>query len=252
MSVVIVGIASLLASSPAPVDAAISVVTLNNPEASAYYDSISYACQNERVRLVLEANAANGGVLSAEPPESFKPTLSELEVANSSELELTALADAALTLQSANPEVLAGKAELRILDDSYCTNFAFPLVGFYKGELSQTSPREEALAQNLRLFFEDTGDPQVAVLYLSFGGLEEQDGEHVFFGTTETYPCTLDEPQGRLTCEAIDESFSLSASITAEGLSGNYSGTLNGTDALIPFEGSLLFEKLLDEQQVPQ
>lgn len=231
------GLVSLLASAPTPA-ARLVVTTLNN-FGDRYGDDLVYACRGETVDLRWSAYAGPQLELSARPAESFSPALTPRDIKATDQLEVEALGNATLRIKS-NTEEPDEVVDLELLPDTLCTGFDFPLVGWYTGTLEQTSPTPERFPRELRLF--QVGD----VLTLSL----DTDTDFFFYGYRDSRPvCEVETASATLRCAGMGSgfktgsSFELSARITENGLVGRYSGVTLNTDSVIPFEGTLSFEK---------
>lgn len=234
------GVASLLASSSRP-PLFLNVETLNGLGSPGY---LAYACQGETVTLFWDAYTDAALTLSADPTSSFAPPLTKRQVAPGETLEVTALGNAELTLSGAGEP--NGELRLELLSDVLCTEFGFPLIGWYEGTLTQTSPSSETLPRQLALYaepyFEETGDAARPRLYIKLG---ENVADYPFFN----FPCTLDVAAAQLRCSSEDDefdtsgSFELTAQITGDGLRGTYREIREDAGSRITFAGTFTFTK---------
>ena len=230
------GVASLLASSMPPVF--LSVSTLNNLGYASSY--LTYVCQGESITFSWDEYYAGTLLLSADPAESFAPPLSKRQVDASGTLEVTAQGDAEVRLSS--QEVPDGEMRVELLSETLCERFGFPLIGWYKGSLEQTSPTPLTLTRQLALYAEP---------YTDVVGEEEKPRLYVRLGETlDAYPptlapCTLDAAAAQLDCRSeeaysyTDSTFKLTAQITEGGLRGSYSGAGHEREFNRPFFGHL-------------
>ena len=233
-AVVTLGVASLLASSAPPVFLYAS--TLNN---LGYRDSYpTYACKGETVTFAWNEPGASL-TLRADPAGSLEPPLGARQVESRGRLEFTAQGDAEVVLESRDDP--SGTLYLRLLPDTLCEAFGFPLVGWYEGALVQTSPAAQTLPRQLALYAEETFDEQVLYVGIS---------EDVSRYPSLTAPCILDAVAARLKCEDMEvggenagSTFEFDAQITESGLRGTYSGVRVSASSAVPFAGTLSFGK---------
>ncbi len=236
----VAGVASLLASSVPPLF--LHAETLNGRGNQSY---LAYACQGETVTLSWEEYAEATLTLRADPAENFAPPLTERQVSGSGSLEVTALGDAEVTLEGADqPD---GELRLELLPEAFCETFGFPLVGWYEGTLGQASPTSKTFPRQLALYAEPyarlVNNEEKPRLYLELG-------KKVWTYPPFIVPCTLDVAAAQLNCASEEQyyssdpsTFELTAQITENGLRGSYSGTNVDAGSLIPFSGSLSFDK---------
>ena len=230
-TVFIVGVWSLVASMPPP--SYVQATTLNN-FGDRQYERPVYACREEVITLAWQG--AGRLTLSADPAESFSPPLTERRVESSGTLEVTAQDRAEVLLDAS--EGYGDLLPVELVPETLCTGFDFPLVGWYQGTLTQTSPTDKRLTRQLALYILESGVEETT-LYIDIS-------DDANDGTQRFTPCVLDATAAQLDCasESGDGStFEVSAQITERGLSGSYSGVTVDAGAAIPFSGTLSFDK---------
>ena len=230
-----VGVASLLATTgyPSPM---LWLTTTNNYSRISYEEARTvYACPGEQA--VLEWFSHGPGSLSAEPAANVTPQLSaeRVELAEAA-LEVSILGP--VTFKIEDEDGLSAELNVDILPEAVCTGFAFPVVGWYEGELNQSVPSAQTLPRQLRL------------LWLR-GGLSALLSENLYAEGSAVYyrdnllRCELSVPTSKLECAVPGDpdALRLNATVTADGLTGTYSGVAVAEAGRSPYEGSFTLSK---------
>ena len=239
IAVSVTGIASLLATVTVPIPSARLTVTTLNDFGYPYGSDQVYACRDETINLSWDTYSYVSTLeLSARPAEHLSPALTLREVDATGQLGVTVLDNAELKL-SANDDNPDSTVDVRLLPDTLCTSFNFPLAGWYSGTLEQTSPSPETLSRELRLYVQEAKASELTLLI--------DTNTNFYFDQYNDSPptCQLRVEEAALRCAGneTDSSFTFDAQITESGLVGRYSGTSTNVNSVVPFAGTFTFEK---------
>lgn len=194
------------------------------PDRPGAFRGVTYLCANDRIAL--RYNAERGrATLNASPTDALKPALPTTQVTGSKVLNFKFLRPVTVTLDA--PE---GVEEVRLAfaPDDVCANFPAPLVGDFTGTLIQSEPETQHLERRLSFVWEGELLAQL------------RQADEPFNPQLE---CTADSADSTVRCKSVAEDFSLEATVTANGLTGRYRGSVQGSASVGPFSGTLDLER---------
>lgn len=204
---------------PEPQIRGLEVVRLSGDDANDYDNSsLVYVCPGETV-LVRWSNART---LDASPADAVTPPLRGEDVSGQSELRVTFQRYVTLTLSG--PEGVLVSRTLAPIPSFICDDFPVPLVGEFAGVLTQAEPTEARLERRLRLEWDEGLNAEL----LGDDALPER-----------SLTCAPNPPSQTLTCTNGNDTFELTATVTADGLRGQYSGVTADVFSSSTFSGTL-------------
>lgn len=228
-----VGLLSILATSSEPVPILyFYALTHNNYEADAFREQRqTFACQGEEVLLELGGFNGRRPRLSAEPLSSVSPTLQREIIIEGGSLPITILDETTLSLDFGTD--ITPSFSIKLLPSELCTGFDFPVVGWYEGELEQTTPEPSILKRQLRLIWTQEGEKTMLHAELADNLAKAQFLEHL--------DCLYQLSSPNLRCVSEEnETLKLEMNVTENSLTGSYTGT--GRSGL-GFGGTLMMTK---------
>jgi hypothetical protein len=242
--VAVVGIASIIATSPPP--NYFTIITANNNANDSYYRSgneQSFACLNEKVTVKWYVSSAV--TLNAVPNGQLNPDLTNKKAESSGTFETEVLGAVTVTMTSDEPkrEVVLG-----LLPELVCKGFPINLITDFAGTLQQASPTAAMLNRSLKFRWRENA--LQAILTTDPIRQEQED-----LADTVKAPCQLFPDEDKLICLSGDEvnpRLRLEGIITVEGFTGSYKGFDESTAGTVSFEGTFNFQKMEPQPQPQQ
>ncbi len=225
--ILLVGVSSLLATSPPPPNV-IRIVTANNPaNGEPFYFSESqdgFACKDEKVKLVWSLFNPESVVVTAAPTNAFNPPLENKTLQDGGEIPLIFLAPAKLIIKYSEPL----EYQISELSEDICSGFPVaPVVGGYIGTLTQTAPQAAILESHLQLIW-------------------IEDKLHARVDVRSPFPCAFDASIDSITCiegEATAPTFKLEGKFIENRYEGSYQGVGETVGGQTSFAGTFVFSK---------
>ena len=119
-------------------------------------------------------------------------------------------------------------AQLELVPADICTGFPTDLLRRFTGALVQDTPTQETLPRQLAFYWDEAGLGAT----LSGGNT---------YGDELQLSCSADSETDTLSCAGTDADFTLNAAVSADGLTGNYGGSLEGSVSSSTFSGTFDF-----------
>ena len=191
----------------------------------ADYSETAYACVGDPVEVRYWLGGTDRATLSASPADALSPALSATEVSNEATLAgFEVVGAATLTLEYAGG---TDEARLELIPADICTGLPADLLSLFTGTLMQNSPTSETLTRQLTFYWREAG---LSAILSGSGPYELRLG------------CTADSETNSVRCSGVDTDFSLSATLSADGLTGSYQGRSQSSVATGAFSGTLNFK----------
>ena len=194
----------------------------DNPDG---YSDPAYACVGERVQVRYIVEGTPSATLSADPADVLAPALSATQVSGEKTLEFEVLGPTTLLLDYQEG---VSSARLELVPADICTGFPIDLLRYFTGTLVQSTPTQEALSRQLAFYWNEAGLGAT----LSGGNT---------YGDELQLSCSADSETDTLSCAGIDANFTLNAAVSANGLTGDYGGSLEGSVSSSTFSGTFDF-----------
>jgi len=247
----VAGLASIVATSPPP-PATLYLISENNFETDRYRYGYRYfdgfACRDEKATLKWSTYEEDNIRLSAKPAENITPQLQNKRVEREGELAVTILGDAEITLDAGNND---GYLNVGLIPDELCTGHSFPVVGWYKGLVQQTSPTQATLERHLSLVWRSDGKTGFLGAQLTTNLLTPN------YSETSDLICNYESVTSGFSCKTqattdVDvnpaETLELEFGVNEDGVVGTYTGQ---TALGLEYRGSFNMQKQSDPPESP-
>jgi hypothetical protein len=234
--VAMVGVASIIATSPPP--NYLSIITANNNENDGYYGQgieQSSACLNEKVTVKWYASSAV--TLNAVPTGQLTPDLSNKKAESSGTFATEVLGAVVVTMTSDQP---SREVALSLLPEVVCKDFPINLIANFSGTLQQNVPSAAVLNRSLQFRWRENALQAIVTTEPT-----SQYGET--YADTKIAPCQLFPDEDKVICSAGDPqnpTLRLEGIVTADSFTGTYKGFDESTAGNVSFEGTFAFTKV--------
>ena len=166
-------------------------------------------------------------ILDITPSYAASPPVNNQQFTEQRELNVTLVDAATITLSASEGKV--DERDLTLIPSYLCDDFPLPLVGKFTGILTQTEPTAQTLERRLSLEWKgNSRKPWLEAELLEAG---EQFGLEL--------ECNPDVALQTLSCTNLF--FELTATLTSEGLTGNYEGVARDSVSSSTFSGTFDF-----------